>query len=68
MYIYNLILQVHTGTNDSGTLETSLNIFSTYRRQHDVVRSNHVTNPRDHNILLLSTICLFVYNHTKEIE
>ena len=36
--------------------------------QHDVVRSNHVTNPRDHNILLLSTICLFIYNHTKEIE
>ena len=42
--------------------------FSTYRWQHDVVRSNHVTNPRDHNILLLSTICLFIYNHTKEIE
>ena len=43
-------------------------LFSTYRWQHDVVRSNHVTNPRDHNILLLSTICLFIYNHTKEIE
>ena len=42
--------------------------FSTYRWQHDVVRSNHVTNPRDHNILLLGTICLFIYNHTKEIE
>ena len=43
-------------------------IFSTYRWQHDVVRSNHVTIPRDHNILLLSTILLFIYNHTKEIE
>ena len=42
--------------------------FSTYRWQHDVARSNHVTNPRDHNILLLGTICLFIYNHTKEIE
>ena len=41
---------------------------STYRWQHDVVRSNHVTNPRDHNILLLGTICLFIYNHTKQIE
>ena len=34
--------------------------FSTYRWQHDIVRSNHVTNPRDHNILLLGTICLFI--------
>ena len=43
-------------------------IFFTYRWQHDVVRSNPVTNPRDHNILLLGTICLFIYNHTKELE
>ena len=42
--------------------------FSTYRWQHDVIRSNHVTSPHDHNILLLGTICLFIYNHTKEIE
>ena len=27
-----------------------------------------MTNPRDPNILLLGTICLFIYNHTKEIE
>ena len=33
------------------------------------LRSNHVTNPCDHKYFkLLRTICLFIYNHTKEIR